>query len=201
MHVPGLGALLVWLFVWHRDRYPPVRNVLVLVTGASLIIQMFPVAPPRLLPHLGIVDTGALVGPSDYSGGAPGIDQLSAMPSLHVAWALIVAGAVVWISRSRYRWLALLYPIATILVVVVTGNHYWADAIVAVALCVLATMIVMRTRGRPAPPDPEQPEKQTQDEGGEPDHDVPVGTLPVGTLQHAFSPAGRQEPVPLRHPG
>ena len=113
LHVPVLGACLLWLFIRHRDRYPEVRNVLVIVTGASLLIQLFPVAPPRLLPHVGIVDTGALVGPSDYAGGAPGIDQLSAMPSLHVAWALIVAGAVIWASRRRCRWLALLYPVAT----------------------------------------------------------------------------------------
>ena len=33
-----------------------------LVTGASLVIQLIPVAPPRLLPHLGIVDTAAVVG-------------------------------------------------------------------------------------------------------------------------------------------
>ena len=149
VHVPALGVLLVWLFVRHRDRYPRVRNVVALVTGACLLIQMFPVAPPRLLPHIGIVDTGALIGPSTYAGGAPGIDQLSAMPSMHVAWALIVGGAVVWVSKSRYRWLALLYPVATMLVVVVlTGNHYWADAIVAAALCVLAAYLI--AEGGPA---------------------------------------------------
>ena len=136
LHVPVLGACLLWLFLRHRDRYARVRNVLVIVTGACLLIQLVPVAPPRLLPHAGIVDTGALIGPSDYSGGAPGIDQLAAMPSLHVAWALIVAGAVIWASCRRSRWLALVYPAATTLVVVVTGNHYWADGAVALALCV-----------------------------------------------------------------
>ena len=94
---PRSASCLVWLFVRHRDRYPRVRNVVALVTGASLLIQMFPVAPPRLLPHIGVVDTGALVGPATTPAGRPGIDQLSAMPSLHVAWALIVGGAVVWV--------------------------------------------------------------------------------------------------------
>ena len=134
LHVPVLGACLLWLFLRHRDRYAGVRNVLVLVTGACLLIQLVPVAPPRLLPGAGIVDTGALIGPSDYARGGPGIDQLAAMPSLHVAWALIVAGAVVSASRRRWRRLALVYPAATILVVVVTGNHYWADGAVALAL-------------------------------------------------------------------
>jgi hypothetical protein len=148
VHVPALGACLVWMFVRHRHDYPPVRTVVAIVTGVCLAIQMFPVAPPRLLPHLGVVDTGALIGPNDYSGGAPGIDQFSAMPSMHVAWALIVGGTIVWVSHSRYRWLALLYPALTIVVVVVTGNHYWADAIVAAAICVLAALVVSRVYGR-----------------------------------------------------
>lgn len=137
-HVPALGALLVWLFVRHRDRYPAVRTVVVLVTGCSLVIQMLPVAPPRLLSAVGVVDTGALIGPSDYAGGAPGIDQLSAMPSLHVGWALIVGVAIVVVSRRRGRWLALAYPALTIFTVVATGNHYWADGAVAAVLCALA---------------------------------------------------------------
>ena len=84
LHAPVLGACLLWLFLRHRDRYGRVRNVLVIVTGASLIIQLFPVAPPRLLPHSGIVDTGALVGPSDYSGGAPG--SISWPPCRRFMW-------------------------------------------------------------------------------------------------------------------
>lgn len=144
VHVPALGACLLWLFIRHRDRYAQVRTVVALVTGASLVIQLLPVAPPRLLPHLGIVDTGALIGPTDYSRGAPGIDQLSAMPSLHVAWALIVGGAVVWASCRRYRWLALAHPALTVLIVVLTGNHYWADGVAAAILCALAVYSVSR---------------------------------------------------------
>jgi hypothetical protein len=150
-HVPALGALLVWLFVRHPDRYPAVRTVVVLVTGASLLIQMLPVAPPRLLSTVGVVDTGALIGPSDYAGGAPGIDQLSAMPSLHVGWALIVGVAIVVVSRRRGRWLALAYPAVTVFTVVATGNHYWADGAVAAALCALAAGVARAAyRRRPA---------------------------------------------------
>jgi hypothetical protein len=150
VHVPALGVCLVWLFVRHRDRYPEVRTVVALVTGASLAIQMVPVAPPRLLAHLGIVDTGALIGPNVYARGAPGLDQLSAMPSLHVGWALIVAGAVVWVCVSPWRWLAFVYPALTTLTVVVTGNHYWADGIAAAALCAVATLIVSKAYTKPA---------------------------------------------------
>jgi hypothetical protein len=139
LHVAVLGVCLVWLFARHRDRYPAVRNVLALITGVSLLLQLIPVAPPRLVPGSGLVDTGHTIGPSVYPAHvAPGMDQLSAMPSLHVGWALLVAGAAIYSLRSPWRWLAALYPLATTWVVVVTGNHYWADGIVEVALCAVA---------------------------------------------------------------
>jgi hypothetical protein len=149
IHTPALAVCLVWLFVRHRQHYPPVRTVLALVTGASLAIQLFPVAPPRLLPVLGVVDTGALIGPRVYSPGAPGLDQLSAMPSLHVGWSIVIAGAIVLVCRRPWRWLALGYPILTLLTVVVTGNHFWADGIVVAVLCVGATLIVAKAYARP----------------------------------------------------
>jgi hypothetical protein len=46
--------------------------------------------------------------------------------------------AVVRLGRSRLRWLALLHPVLTVAVVVVTANHFWADGVVAVALLLLA---------------------------------------------------------------
>jgi hypothetical protein len=151
LHVPVLGVCLVWLFLRHRDRYPSVRNVLALVTGASLLIQLIPVAPPRLIPALGVVDTGRLIGPSTYPAAvAPGLDQLSAMPSLHVGWALIVAGSIIWSLRSRWRWLAIIYPALTWSVVVVTGNHYWFDGAASVGLVALATAAVGGLRLRRA---------------------------------------------------
>lgn len=139
LHVALTGVCLVWLFAFHRDRYPFVRNTMALATGACLLVALLPVAPPRLIPGLGLVDTGRLVGPTVYPTTArPGLDQLSAMPSVHVAWATIVAGAVVYTLRSRWKWLALCYPALTTLVVVVTGNHYWADGAAAVVICAFA---------------------------------------------------------------
>ena len=56
------------------------------------------------------------------------------MPSVHVGWALIVAVAVITVSRRRWRWLVAGYPMLTLLVVVVTANHFVLDGIVAGAL-------------------------------------------------------------------
>ena len=143
VHVAALGVCLIWLFARHRERYGQIRNVLVVVTAASLGLALLAVAPPRLVPGLGLVDTGQAVGPSVYPATArPGVDQLSAMPSLHVGWALVVAGALIHVLRSRWRWCALAYPALTWWVVVVTGNHYWADGLVALVLSALATLAV-----------------------------------------------------------
>jgi hypothetical protein len=148
LHVGVMGACLVWVFARHRDRYPVVRNTLALATGVSLLVALEPVAPPRLIPGLGLVDTGRLVGPTVYPATArPGLDQLSAMPSVHVAWALVVAGTVVYLLRSPWRWLAVLYPVFTVIVVVVTGNHYWADGAVAVVIVAASGVAALRLGG------------------------------------------------------
>jgi hypothetical protein len=60
------------------------------------------------------------------------------MPSVHVAWALIV-GIGVWTStRSRWRWAAATHSFLTLVVVTVTANHWLFDGIAAAALLGLA---------------------------------------------------------------
>jgi hypothetical protein len=139
VHINSIVIFLVWLFLRHRDRYRWARNTLVLVTGACLLVQMIPVAPPRLLPDLGFVDTATLYGQSIYGPFGSGIaDQLSAMPSVHVGWALLIAFVVIKVSPSPWRWLILLHPIVTSIVVVATANHFWLDGIVAGVILGLA---------------------------------------------------------------
>src|SRR5580704_8178953 len=60
LHFPVLIATLIWLFVWHRGRYGPWRTTLGVFTGISLLVQFIPVAPPRMLPGTGLVDTAVL---------------------------------------------------------------------------------------------------------------------------------------------
>lgn len=153
LHIVVTGVCLVWVFARHRDRYPVVRNTLALATAASLLVALVPVAPPRLVPGLGVVDVGRIVGPTVYPATAqPGLDQLSAMPSVHVAWALIVAAAVIYVLRSRWRWLAALYPVFTTAVVVITGNHYFADGAVSAVIVFLSGLVSLRFTTVPRPP-------------------------------------------------
>lgn len=91
-HVPAMGVFLVAMFLARRDDYPRWRNALVVVTGMCLAVQLVPLAPPRLVESLAIVDTPALHGQSVYTAlGYEVAGELQAMPSVHVAWAAIIA--------------------------------------------------------------------------------------------------------------
>ena len=134
-HVNGIVIFLVWLFVRHRDRYPWARNVLAISTGLCLLTQLIPVAPPRMLVDVGFVDTAVFYNQSVYGPFGSGIaNQLSAMPSVHVGWAVFIAYVVIRVSTSPWRWLILLHPFVTVFVVVVTANHFWADGLVAAVI-------------------------------------------------------------------
>jgi PAP2 superfamily len=148
LHFPLLGACLIWLYARHRADYPRIRTTVAAFTGISLLIQLIPVAPPRLLASTGMVDTAVQYGQSVYAwSGGFDADEFSAMPSVHVGWALIVAIAVITVSRSRWRWLAAAYPVLTLLVVVVTANHFWLDGIAAGLLVALVLVVQQAARG------------------------------------------------------
>jgi hypothetical protein len=139
MHFPALIVFLVWMFFRHRPHYPAVRNTVACLTASCLLIQLLPVAPPRMFTQIGFVDTALRYGQSVYGAAGSGFaDQLSAMPSVHVAWAVLIAVFVLPISTSRWRWLVLVHTSLTILIVTVTANHWWLDGIVATILLGMA---------------------------------------------------------------
>jgi hypothetical protein len=140
-HAPIMGIFLVWLYVRHREDFARWRTALAVGCIVGELIQVVPVAPPRLT-LTGIVDTMAVYGPRVYdSGGAGFAPQLAAMPSLHCVWAITTGVAVFVVAKSRWRWIGLAHALATVLVVVVTGNHYWLDAIVGGALVLVGLLI------------------------------------------------------------
>ncbi len=147
VHVPATIAFLVWLFARHREQYPHWRSALAIVTGFCLVIRFVRVAPPRFLPDLGYIDLSSLYGMSVYGPVGTGVsDQFAAMPSIHVAWAAVVSFGVLATSPSRWRWLFGLHVVLTMYAVSASGNHWWLDGIVAIALLGVALLIdtVMR---------------------------------------------------------
>ncbi|GAA2650561.1 phosphatase PAP2 family protein [Paractinoplanes durhamensis] len=154
VHFPATAACLIFLYVWRRDRYKPTRRLLAWLTASALVVHLLmPLAPPRMLTAIGMVDTGRLLGPAVY--GAPSTDtltnQYAAMPSLHVGWALAITIAMMSLTTSAWRWLWLAHPAITLFVVVVTGNHYWLDAIVAMVLLGLVAVILNNRAAAPLP--------------------------------------------------
>ena len=92
----------------------------------------------------------AAFGPSAYGGGAATVaNQFAAMPSLHVGWALLIALVVVRTAKSRWRWIVVAHPVITTLVVVVTANHYWVDAVVVALLLGLVLLVTPRPAAVP----------------------------------------------------
>lgn len=150
-HFGGIVVFLGWLYFCHPRRYPHWRNAIAVFTGLSLLIQLLSVAPPRLLPDLGFVDTAARYHQSAYQHLGQGlVAQLSTMPSIHVGWAAAVALAVIVVSRSRWRWLVLLHPILTMYAVVATANHFWLDGVAAIALLAVVLLAPRLLDGRSA---------------------------------------------------
>jgi hypothetical protein len=135
-------GLLGWLW-WHRaDLYRPLRNSLVLVNLlAFAVFWLYPVAPPRMLKGFTDVVASTHAFGSWHAGAlASHANQLAAMPSLHIAWAVWCTIALWQLSKRVWvRALAVCYPCLTALAVLATGNHFVLDLVgglVAIALSV-----------------------------------------------------------------
>ncbi len=141
VHFPLTLAVLLWLYLRHPARYTWMRRTLATLSGLAMLVHLaYPLAPPRLLS--GMVDTGTVYGQSVYGPVGTGLaNQFAAMPSLHAGWSVVVAAAMILTLHTRWRWLWLLHPASTILVIVVTANHYWLDVAVALGLLVLALWV------------------------------------------------------------
>jgi len=136
MHFPTMIVFLLWVMFKKIEWMPQVRASLCIATFTGLIIHLaFPLMPPRLLGSYGFIDTAKVFGPDPYALGiAKAANELAAMPSLHVGWALLIAIAAIKILKSPARWIILLHPILTTIVVVITANHFWLDIIVGAIL-------------------------------------------------------------------
>src|SRR4051794_12359452 len=156
LHFVVTPVVLIYLYRCRPDSYRSARTALGLATALALIgYFLLPTAPPRLLTGGTFTDTMASVSDWGWWGGegsAPrglgGLtNQLAAMPSLHVGWALWSGWCLTRYARVRaVRILGVIYPVLTTLVVMSTANHYLVDALAGSLLVVTGWAVVVGYR-------------------------------------------------------
>ncbi|HVX44151.1 MAG TPA: phosphatase PAP2 family protein [Mycobacteriales bacterium] len=136
-HYTVTPAVMFWMWHAHHRHYRSARSIIVTATLLGLIgFWLAPMAPPRSVGMF--TDTMAQWSNIGWWGDAGSVpsgmqgltDQFAAMPSLHVGWAVWCGWAL--FRYADHRWLKVLgvaYPIATVLVVIGTANHYFLDAV------------------------------------------------------------------------
>lgn len=134
LHFVVTVGVLVWLYHWHPGRYGATRLVLFATTGVALLgYYFFPLAPPRLMARGHFIDTVVAhhTWGSMASGNLAGMsNQYAAMPSMHIGWSLWCGVTIAVLARPVWvKALGLLYPAATLVVIVATANHFWLDAV------------------------------------------------------------------------
>lgn len=167
LHYVVTPGVLLWVYHRRPALYRGARNALALGSAVGIAgFVLLPMAPPRMLP--GYVDTLAATSGHGWWGsnasaprGLGGLtNELAAMPSLHVGWALWCTWVVFLCCQHRsVRILAVAYTAGTTMVVVATANHYVLDVIAGSAVIALgfsagpaAARRPGRASRRPRPP-------------------------------------------------
>jgi hypothetical protein len=154
---PLIACLGILMYLTRRRQYTFTRDTLLFSGALALVMyNIFPVAPPRLLADTGVIDTLQKYNNLSYQAQSTQffVNPYAAMPSLHVGWSLLLAIGVLS-AYGRYRWvwpLALLHPLTQSASTIFTGNHFFLDGVVGVAVAAagLALALAMRLWGYPA---------------------------------------------------
>lgn len=148
-------GVLVWLYLRHPLQYRPLRTALYVANVIALAgYWLYSLAPPRFMPHEGYVDTLKTFGTwGSYASGdlARASNQFAAMPSMHIGWALWAGLAIFWLNkRSWLRWLGIVYPLITLVVIMATANHFILDAVGGATALALGFGVQRVLSGEPA---------------------------------------------------
>jgi hypothetical protein len=152
---PLIATVLVWLGSRHRAHYRDLRTLLFVSLGIAVVFYvLYPTAPPRLVPALGIADTVGMAGHDTGSFAGIRFNPYAAMPSMHVGWSLLIALIGFRATSSHVlRALFVVHPLVMTVTVTATGNHYFVDSIAgaSAALAAVAAVALYR-RSRSSSP-------------------------------------------------
>jgi hypothetical protein len=149
---PLLVTVLGWLAIRHKEHYRDLRSLLFVSLGIAVFFYvLYPTAPPRLVPGLGIADTVGMAGHDTGSFAGIGINPYAAMPSMHVGWSVLLAVVGFRATSSRLlRSFFVAHPIVMAITVTATGNHYFIDSIAGAAAALAALVLVALYRRCPS---------------------------------------------------
>jgi membrane-associated phospholipid phosphatase len=148
------AAALVFIYLRRNDSFYFVRNMFMVAMLVALVgYCVFPTAPPRLMPQWGFSDSVRQFTGVNAEQGPVGmlVNPYAALPSMHVCFALMIGLPMSRLVHSRAaRVLWRVYPLWIVVVVVVTGNHYFTDvalgALSAAVSAALAKQLLARAR-------------------------------------------------------
>jgi hypothetical protein len=142
LHLSVTVAVLLWFHRRCPASFAFVCTTLLIASALSLVgFLVCPTAPPRLA-AIGLSDTVSN-GHIDLNRGLVRslYNPYAAVPSMHIGYALIVAGSMICHARLLLvRMLAALYPLFVLLVVVATGNHFFLDAAAGAFVAAIAAV-------------------------------------------------------------
>jgi hypothetical protein len=152
-HFAITTVTLAFIYLRRNPSFYFIRNMFMVAMGIALVLYAaYPTAPPRFMPEWGFSDSVAsFTGLTAQDSGANALyNPFAAVPSMHVAFALMLAGPMVHMARrtwAKAAWLT--YPWVVTFVVVATANHWWFDAFsgaVVAGVAALAAMLFARWR-------------------------------------------------------
>lgn len=141
-------GFIAWLYLFRNEHFYFVRNMFMVAMLLALTgYLLLPTAPPRLVPGEGFVDTIAAFTALEPDSNTVSllVNKYAAVPSMHIAFSLMVAVPAFLLVRNRIaKALWTLYPLAVLFVVVVTGNHFWLDAAAGAAVAATSAVVAHR---------------------------------------------------------
>ncbi len=154
-HFTITSITLAFIYLRRNASFYFIRNMFMVAMGIALVLYAaYPTAPPRFMPEWGFADSVArFTGLTAEGSSADALyNPFAAVPSMHVAFALMLG--VPMASMTSRRWvkaLWLAYPLLVSFVVVATANHWWLDAFFGgLTAAVAAAAALVFARWRPA---------------------------------------------------
>jgi membrane-associated phospholipid phosphatase len=149
LHFKGSVLALLVLYFSYRNSFGFVRNTVLSAMAISVAIYwLYPTAPPRFIPELGLNGATSVTGNNSMlsAPGDPLFNPFAAVPSMHVGLSIIFAWSLALLVRPKpLKAVLFAYPLLMTFVVVASGNHFWIDALfgamVAAAAAGVATLL------------------------------------------------------------